>query len=74
MAEINVISTVHADRLSSAARRNEIAAMLAVALVRLRTRHHPSLPEQLQKGESETQVLLGFSGNQSVHDNQSTRE
>lgn len=64
------INTLDEKLLSPDARRREVAALLALGLFRLRERNH----QQWQKNTPEKQFVLGFSGNQSVHGNPSTRE
>ncbi len=51
-------------------RRHEVAFLLAAALIRLRCGAVSKSVNSVTEGE----VLLGFSGNQSVHGNPSTRE
>ena len=58
------------DRMTPEQRRGEVASLLAAALNRLR--HSAIYVPKASAQESE--VLLGFSGDQSVHVNPPTRE
>ena len=59
----NSINHLPPERMTPAQRRLEIAAILAKGLVRLRQ----SSPVKRQIPATERKVLLGFSGDQSVH-------
>ena len=58
------------DRMTPEQRRIEIASLLAAGLARLRCGKRAPIAEITEK----RQVSLGFSGDQSVHDNPSTRK
>ncbi len=51
------------DRMSPQQRRCEVASLLAKGLARLRMAHSPPSA----KNAAESEISLGFSGNQSVH-------
>lgn len=57
-------------RMTPEQRRHEVAFLLAVALSRLRC----AVISPPINSAAESEVLLGFSGEQSVHGNPSTRE
>ena len=59
----NSINHLPPERMTPDQRRLEIAAILAKGLVRL----HQSSPVKRQIPATERKVLLGFSGDQSVH-------
>ncbi len=67
---MQLINHLSSDRMTPEQRRREVASLLAAALNRLR--HSAIYVPMASAGESE--VLLGFSGDQSVHVNPPTRE